>query len=105
MIVLCRFAVETVRSWGRIFPRFGPHLGQLIMLEHWCKSDGFVKCFFGLYCRVFICIMPMIYLAVAWYFTIPLVIDKELGFWEGDGDRAARWSISIGFSSLPSCWF
>lgn len=27
-------------------------------------------------------IIPGIYLSVAWYFAIPLVIDKQLGFWE-----------------------
>jgi uncharacterized membrane protein len=29
-----------------------------------------------------ICLIPGIYLAVAWSFAIPLVIDKRLGFWE-----------------------
>ena len=29
-----------------------------------------------------LCILPGIYLAVAWKFTLPLVIDKQLGFWE-----------------------
>jgi len=28
------------------------------------------------------CILPGIYLAVAWLFTFPLIIDKQLGFWE-----------------------
>jgi uncharacterized membrane protein len=28
------------------------------------------------------CIIPGIYLGVAWKFTLPLVIDKRLGFWE-----------------------
>jgi uncharacterized membrane protein len=28
------------------------------------------------------CILPGIYLGVAWMFTFPLVIDKRLGFWE-----------------------
>ncbi|MGP8202188.1 MAG: protein kinase domain-containing protein [Limisphaerales bacterium] len=27
------------------------------------------------------CILPGIYLAVAWYFTLPLIIDKGLDFW------------------------
>jgi len=29
-----------------------------------------------------LCILPGIYLAVAWCFALPLVIDKQLGFWE-----------------------
>lgn len=29
-----------------------------------------------------LCIVPGIYLGVAWKFTLPLVIDKQLGFWE-----------------------
>ena len=28
------------------------------------------------------CILPGIYLGVAWKFTLPLVIDKRMGFWE-----------------------
>lgn len=28
------------------------------------------------------CLVPGIYLAVAWIFAAPLVIDKEMGFWE-----------------------
>ncbi len=28
------------------------------------------------------CILPGIYLSIAWYFSIPLVIDRGLGFWE-----------------------
>jgi hypothetical protein len=33
---------------------------------------------FGFLC----CILPGIYLGVAWKFTLPLVIDKRMGFWE-----------------------
>ncbi|HEY4952608.1 MAG TPA: DUF975 family protein [Verrucomicrobiae bacterium] len=28
-----------------------------------------------------ICMIPMIYLQISWIFTIPLIIDKQLGFW------------------------
>ena len=31
---------------------------------------------------LFLCLLPGIYLAVAWVFALPLVIDKELDFWE-----------------------
>ena len=27
------------------------------------------------------CIIPGIYLAVAWMFTLPLIVDKKLDFW------------------------
>jgi uncharacterized membrane protein len=30
---------------------------------------------------IFLCILPGIYLAIAWIFAIPLVIDKKLEFW------------------------
>ncbi|HUJ11174.1 MAG TPA: GYF domain-containing protein [Verrucomicrobiae bacterium] len=29
-----------------------------------------------------LCVIPGVYLGVAWRFTLPLVIDKQLGFWE-----------------------
>jgi uncharacterized membrane protein len=29
-----------------------------------------------------LCVIPGIYLGVSWKFTLPLVIDKQLGFWE-----------------------
>ncbi|MCX7887007.1 MAG: glycerophosphoryl diester phosphodiesterase membrane domain-containing protein, partial [Verrucomicrobiae bacterium] len=37
----------------------------------------------GLLCSLgfLFCILPGIYLAVAWLFTLPLVIDKKLDFW------------------------
>ena len=28
------------------------------------------------------CIIPGIYLAVAWYLTLPIIIDRRIGFWE-----------------------
>jgi uncharacterized membrane protein len=30
-----------------------------------------------------LCIVPGVYLSVAWIFAIPLVIDRRLGFWDG----------------------
>jgi len=29
-----------------------------------------------------LCIIPGIYLGVAWIFTLPLIVDRDLGFWE-----------------------
>jgi hypothetical protein len=31
---------------------------------------------------IIFCILPGIYLVVAWQFTLPLIIDKRLGFWD-----------------------
>jgi uncharacterized membrane protein len=31
---------------------------------------------------ILLCIIPGVYLGVSWKFTLPLVIDKQLGFWE-----------------------
>lgn len=28
-----------------------------------------------------VCLVPMIYLQVSWLFTLPLIIDKQMGFW------------------------
>ena len=29
----------------------------------------------------FVCLIPMIYLQTSWLFTLPLIIDKQMGFW------------------------
>jgi hypothetical protein len=47
------------------------------------------------------CILPGIYLVVAWHLTLPLVVDKRLGFWEAmEVSRkviTARWWTVFGF--------
>jgi len=30
---------------------------------------------------LFICLIPMIYLQTSWLFALPLIIDKQMGFW------------------------
>ena len=30
---------------------------------------------------LFVCLIPMIYLQTSWVFTLPLIIDKQMGFW------------------------
>jgi hypothetical protein len=59
---------------GDAFSGFVPHLGQLILLS----LAQIILVLVG----YILCVIPGIYLAVAWYFSIPLVIDKGLGFWE-----------------------
>jgi uncharacterized membrane protein len=56
------------------FSGFGPSTGQLILLS-------LVMNILTLIGYVF-CLIPGIYLAVAWIFSIPLVIDRQMGFWE-----------------------
>jgi len=56
------------------FSGFGPSLGQLALL-------GLVQ-WLLVYLGLALCILPGIYLGVAWYFAIPLVIDRRMGFWE-----------------------
>jgi MFS family permease len=61
-------------SFGDIFLGFGASFGSLLGAYLICMlltGVGFI-----------LCIIPGIYLAVSWVFTIPLVIDKRMGFWE-----------------------
>jgi uncharacterized membrane protein len=30
---------------------------------------------------LFICLIPMVYLQISWLFVLPLIIDKQMGFW------------------------
>ncbi len=59
---------------GDAFSGFGPSIGQLVLLglvQGALTNLGFV-----------FCILPGIYLAVSWYFALPLVMDRGLGFWD-----------------------
>jgi uncharacterized membrane protein len=75
---LFRFYLKLIRgekaAIGDAFSGFGPQLGQLTLLS----LVQIVLLLVG----YLLCVIPGIYLAVAWYFAIPLVIDKGLGFWE-----------------------
>jgi uncharacterized membrane protein len=55
------------------FSGFGSRTGQLILLSLVQMSLIIVGYVF--------CIIPGIYLMVAWYFAIPLVMDRQLDFW------------------------
>ena len=59
---------------GDAFSGFGPVIGKLALL-------GLVSGVLSTlgYC---LCILPGIYLNVAWTFGIPLVIDRGMGFWD-----------------------
>ena len=56
------------------FAGFSPIAGQLLLL-------GLVS---GLLNTIgfFLCVIPMIYTSVSWIFALPLVIDRNLGFWD-----------------------
>jgi hypothetical protein len=56
------------------FSGFGRSTGQLVLLS-------LVMNLLTLIGYVF-CLIPGIYLAVAWIFSIPLVIDRQMGFWD-----------------------
>jgi uncharacterized membrane protein len=58
---------------GDAFSGFGPSFGQLILLgvvQTVLALIGYALCFF-----------PGLYLNVAWFFAMPLVIDKRMDFW------------------------
>lgn len=59
---------------GDAFAGFGSVFGSLL-LAHVVSA---ILVMLGFFC----CILPGIYLGVAWKFTLPLVIDKRMGFWE-----------------------
>ena len=59
---------------GDAFFGFGPALGPLALL-------GLVQGFLVLV-GVLFCLIPGIYLATAWYFATPLVIDRGMPFWD-----------------------
>jgi len=78
---LCLYYLKKIRgepaTLGTTFSGFNKaflplFLGSLMVL---------VLTFVGFLCLV----LPGIYLGVAWIFTLPLVIDKQLGFWDAMG--------------------
>jgi len=75
---LLKYYLKLIRAEGPTvadaFGGFGPSLGQLVLL-------GLVQSILANLGFLF-CILPGIYLAVSWYFALPLVIDRNLGFWD-----------------------
>ena len=61
-------------SFGDIFLGFGPSFGALL--------GAHLICILLTSVGIMLCILPGIYLAISWIFTIPLVIDKRMGFWD-----------------------
>jgi uncharacterized membrane protein len=78
---------------GDAFSGFGSSIGQLALL-------GLLQCLL-VDVGIVLCIVPGIYLAVAWYFSVPLVIDRQLPFWAAmELSRkvvSRHWFIVFGF--------
>ena len=55
------------------FSGFGPVIGQLVLLGLVSNVLNIIA-----FC---LCVLPSIYLTVAWTFAMPLVIDRGMGFW------------------------
>jgi uncharacterized membrane protein len=76
------------------FSGFGPSLGQLVLLGLAQSSLLWI----GYAC----CIIPGIYLAIAWFFSTPLVIDKQMRFWDAmEMSRkmvGKHWFLVFGFA-------
>jgi hypothetical protein len=59
---------------GDAFAGFGPLTGQLLLLG---LVNGFLTTLGYL-----LCVIPGLYLSVSWMFALPLVIDRNLAFWD-----------------------
>jgi hypothetical protein len=75
---LFKYYLKLIRAEGPTiadaFAGFSPMAGQLILLglvNGLLTSIGYV-----------LCIIPGIYLTVSWIFSLPLVIDRKLPFWD-----------------------
>ena len=77
---------------GDAFAGFSSAFVPLVLLG---LTTGFLS-WIG-YC---LCLLPGIYLAVAWFFATPLVIDRQLGFWQAmESSRRAvskHWFVVFG---------
>ncbi len=77
MAGLFRYYLKLIRGdsagIGDAFSGFGASIGQLVLLSlvlNILTLIGYV-----------LCLVPGIYMAVAWFFSIPLVIDRQMSFW------------------------
>ena len=102
IVGLYKFFLKLIRGQsptvGDAFSGFGPSLGQLILL-------GLVKGVLVLIGLAF-CIIPGVYLSVAWVFATPLVIDRRMGFWDAlELSRktvSRHWFVVLGFLIVNS---
>lgn len=75
---LFRYYLKLIRGQraelGDAFSGFNLAFGQLALL-------GLVKAILGWLGFLF-CVLPWVYLSVAWIFSVPLVIDRRMQFWD-----------------------
>lgn len=75
---LLKYYLKLIRGEGAqvgdAFSGFGPSIGQLILLSLVQMILVLLGCV--------LCLIPGIYLSVAWYFAMPLVIDRRMNFWD-----------------------
>ena len=78
MAGLMKYFLKLVRgeqaTIGDAFAGFGPMIGQLVLL-------GLVTNLLALIGYA-LCIIPGIFLQVAWLFALPLVVDRQMNFWD-----------------------
>jgi len=78
MAGLFKYYLKLIRSeaptFGDAFAGFGPLTGQLLLLG---LVNGFLTTLGYL-----LCVVPGLYLSVSWMFALPLVIDRNLPFWD-----------------------
>jgi uncharacterized membrane protein len=109
MAGLFKYYIKLIRSEGPsigdAFAGFSPLAGQLILLglvTGILNTIGF-----------FLCVIPGIYLSVSWIFALPLVVDRNLNFWDSmELSRkvvAKHWFITFAFllvlGLLAACGF
>ena len=75
---LFKYYLKLIRGEGAgvadAFSGFGPMIGHLILA-------GLLVNILSMIGYLFL-ILPGIYLVIAWNFTIPLIIDRQMGFWD-----------------------
>jgi uncharacterized membrane protein len=97
MAGLFKYYLKLIRAEGPTigdaFSGFSPIAGQLILLglvSGFLNTIGFM-----------LCVIPGIYLSVSWIFALPLVIDRNLPFWDAmELSRkvvAKHWFITFAF--------
>lgn len=63
----------------------GPFFDQLQQDPHSIKPEEMFSkmfsAFSGAALPFFLCLLPVMYFSVNWAFTVPLIIDKQMGFW------------------------
>jgi hypothetical protein len=97
MAGLVKYYLKLIRAEGPTigdaFAGFSPLAGQLILLG---LTSGILSTIGYL-----LCVIPGVYLSVSWIFALPLVVDRNLSFWDAmELSRkvvAKHWFITFAF--------